>query len=76
VRISLIGRTTADGEVLRDASDVTYYLIKSGGVGLIPFFAFGTGTDNDWFRVSVGTTRMADIEPVINGLRKAISALQ
>jgi aspartate aminotransferase len=76
VRISLTGRTTADGEVLRDASDVTYYLIKSGGVGLIPFFAFGTGTDNDWFRVSVGTTRMADIEPVINGLRKAISALQ
>lgn len=75
VRISLIGRTTAEGDVLRDASDVTYYLIKTGGVGLIPFFAFGTGTDSDWFRVSVGTTRMADIEPVINGLRKAINAL-
>ena len=76
VRIGLMGKATADGTVLRNAADVTYYLINAGGVGLIPFFAFGTDTDNEWFRVSVGTTRMTDIEPVMNGLRKAITALR
>lgn len=75
-RISLIGRKTAQGTSLNDAADVTYYLIKEGGVGLIPFFAFGNSTDSDWFRVSVGTTRMSDVDNVFNGLRKAIAALK
>ncbi len=75
VRIGIIGRTTADGKLLKDAADVTYYLIEKAGVGIIPFFAFGTGRDNDWFRVSVGTTKLDMIPGVIDGIRKAIDAL-
>jgi aspartate aminotransferase len=75
VRVGIVGRTTADGEVLKDAAAVTYYLIKKAGVGIVPFFAFGSSTDNDWFRVSVGTTRMDNIEKVMNGLRHAIEEL-
>ncbi len=75
VRVGIIGRTTADGQLLKDAADVTYYLIKHAGVGIVPFFAFGTSTDNDWFRISVGTTRMEDIDAVIDGLRRAIGEL-
>lgn len=75
-RIALRGRTTAEGEVLNDAADVTYYLIEKAGVGLVPFFAFGTGRDNDWFRLSVGTTHMDMVPHVIEGIRKAIDALK
>ncbi len=75
VRIGIVGRTTAEGHVLRNASDVTYYLIQHAGVGLVPFLAFGSSDDSDWFRVSVGTTRMEDIAAVIDGIRHAIDAL-
>lgn len=75
-RIGIIGRTTPEGKVLHDAADVTYYLIENAGVGLVPFFAFGTGRHSDWFRISVGTTRMDMVPGVIDGLRKAIDALK
>jgi aspartate aminotransferase len=75
VRIGIVGRTTADGKVLANASDVTYYLIEKAGVELVPFLAFGCGTDNDWFRVSVGTTKVEEIPAVIEGLRRAMKEL-
>ncbi|MDQ3101504.1 MAG: aminotransferase class I/II-fold pyridoxal phosphate-dependent enzyme [Bacteroidota bacterium] len=76
VRIAVIGKRTREGKVLRDASDVTYYLIEKAGVGVVPFFAFGTGNDSDWFRVSVGTTHMKDIDAVVDGVRKAVGELK
>jgi aspartate aminotransferase len=76
VRVGIVGRTSADGQHLKDAADVTYYLIKHAGVGIVPFFAFGTDTDNDWFRVSVGTTRMEDVAGVIDGVRRAVGNVQ
>lgn len=76
VRIAIRGRSTAEGKLLNDAADVTGYLIEKGGVGLVPFFAFGTGHDNDWFRLSVGTTRMDMVPAVLNGIRRAIDQLQ
>lgn len=75
VRIGIIGRTTPEGKVLKDAFDATWHLIQNAGVGLVPFFAFGTGRDSDWFRISVGTTRMDMVPGVIDGIRKAIDAL-
>lgn len=75
VRIAIANRTTSDGLVLTDASAVTHYLIQKAGVGLVPFFAFGTGRDSDWFRISVGTTSMDMIPKVISGVQQAIDAL-
>lgn len=76
VRIGIIGRTAPEGHVLKDAFDATWYLIQKAGVGMVPFFAFGTGRDSDWFRISVGTTRMDMIPDVIDRIRKAIDALR
>lgn len=75
-RIAIRGRTTTGGKVLNNATDVSYYLIEKAGVGLVPFFAFGTGHENDWFRLSVGTTRMEMVPAVIAGIQQAIDALQ
>jgi aspartate aminotransferase len=76
VRIGIVGRTTADGKVLASAADVAYHLIEKAGVGLVPFLAFGCSAQNDWFRVSVGTTKVADIPAVLEGLRRAMKELQ
>ena len=76
VRIGIIGRRTSEGKVLRDAADVTYYLIEKAGVGVVPFFAFGTANNSDWFRVSVGTTRMEDVEKVVDGVRTAVMGVE
>ncbi|MBP8824129.1 MAG: aminotransferase class I/II-fold pyridoxal phosphate-dependent enzyme [Flavobacteriales bacterium] len=74
-RIAIRGRTTREGKLLNDASDIAYFLIEKAGVGIVPFFAFGTGRENDWFRLSVGTTRMEMVPAVIAGIRKAIDGL-
>ena len=72
VKIDLIGKTTADGEVLKDAKDVTMFLIREAKVGIVPFYCFGASTMNPWFRISVGTLELESISTVIDNLRKAL----
>jgi len=76
VKIDLIGRTTPDGEILKDAEDVTMYLIRAAKVGMVPFYAFGASRQNPWFRISVGTLKMEQISDVIDGMRIALSSFR
>ena len=55
---------------------MTFFLIREAKVGLVPFFAFGAGRDNPWFRVSVGTLRMEEIPAIFDNLRKALAPLR
>ena len=73
VKIDLIGKTTNDGELLKDAKDVTMFLIKYAGVGIVPFYCFGASRENPWFRISVGTLKTESISVVIDNLRAALS---
>jgi len=73
VKIDLIGKTTEDGELLKDAQDVTMFLIKQAKVGFVPFYCFGASKQNPWFRISVGTLKVEDISVVIDNLRKALT---
>lgn len=75
VRLAILGRTTAQGKPLNNAADITHHLIDQAGVGMVPFSAFGCSPRTDWFRLSVGTTRMDMVPAVITGIRKAIDAL-
>jgi aspartate aminotransferase len=72
VKIDLIGKTTKEGELLRDAQDVTMFLIKQAKVGFVPFYCFGASKQNPWFRISVGTLKVESISVVIDNLRKAL----
>ncbi|MCC6839283.1 MAG: aminotransferase class I/II-fold pyridoxal phosphate-dependent enzyme [Flavobacteriales bacterium] len=75
VRLAILGRTTAQGKLLNNAADITHHLIEQAGVGMVPFSAFGCSPRTDWFRLSVGTTRMEMVPAVIAGIRKAFDAL-
>ena len=49
------------------------WLLKEAGVALVPFSAFGALSSQAWFRLSVGTLRTEDIEPLFARLRTLLS---
>lgn len=75
VQFSLHGQKTADGKVLTTTQDVTKYILDEAQVALVPFYAFGSSTDSSWYRLSVGTCKLEDVNGVIENLRKALSKL-
>lgn len=73
VKIDLIGKTTPDGQLLKDAEDVTMWLIKQAKVGFVPFYCFGASKQSPWFRISVGTLKLDSVPVVIENLRTALN---
>lgn len=73
IKIDLIGKTTATGEVLQDAEAITMFLIKEAKVGIVPFYCFGASRQSPWFRISVGTLQIDAISTVIENLRTALN---
>ena len=73
VKIDLIGKTSPDGQMLKDAEDVTMWLIKQAKVGFVPFYCFGASKQNPWFRISVGTLKVDSVPVVIENLRTALN---
>lgn len=75
IRIDLAGKTTADGSLLKDQSDVTSYLLNEAKLAIVPFYAFGADRSSPWYRLSVGTCKVEEIPAMIDQLRKALSKL-
>ena len=75
VKVDYAGKVTPDGTVLKTSADINYYLIKAAGVALVPFSAFGTGHDVNWFRVSVGASALTEIEQLTPRIKAALEKL-
>jgi aspartate aminotransferase len=76
IRFDLKGMTTLGGTMLTNQEDVTKYLLEAAGLAIVPFSAFGAGKESPWYRLSVGTCREEDIDPMFDKLTKALEALQ
>ncbi|WP_158828740.1 pyridoxal phosphate-dependent aminotransferase [Mucilaginibacter lacusdianchii] len=76
VKADYTGKTTPEGEVLNTSADINFYLIKEAKVALVPFSAFGTDGNVNWFRASVGTSSLEDIQAMIPRIREALSKLK
>lgn len=76
LKIDYSGKTTPDGKVLKDSADINFYLIKEAGAAFVPFSAFGTGDEVNWFRASVGATPFHEIEGLIPRVKAALSKLK
>jgi aspartate aminotransferase len=70
------GYTTPAGDVLSTTPDITQYLLNAAKLAIVPFSAFGSSTDSTWYRASIGTCQLADIEGIISNLRTALSVLK
>jgi len=75
VKVDYSGKTTPDGKVLKTATDINFYLIKEAGVAFVPFSAFGTGEEVNWFRASVGASTLKDIEELVPRIKAALLKL-
>jgi aspartate aminotransferase len=75
IRISLAGKTTADGKKLETQSDVTAYLLNNAGLAVVPFYAFGAEKNSPWYRLSIGTCKKEEIDEMLAKLREALVAL-
>jgi aspartate aminotransferase len=75
VQFELRGMKTADGKILSDTPAVTRYLLEEAKLAIVPFYAFGASHDSNWYRLSVGTCKAADVEKVIVNLRNALQKL-
>jgi len=75
IKFSLHGQKTADGKVLATTKDVTKYILDEAKVAVVPFYAFGASEDSAWYRLSVGTCKMEDVDGIISNLRAALKKL-
>jgi aspartate aminotransferase len=75
VKMDLVGKTTAQGQRLDNQDDVTAYLLKEASLAIVPFYCFGAPRSSPWYRLSVGTCRLADIAPMLQKLEMALQAL-
>lgn len=75
VKLDLRGKKTAEGNVLTTMEDVNRYILNKAQIALVPFYAFGANPEMPWFRLSVGTCDVSDIDMIISNLRNALSKL-
>lgn len=77
VKIDLIGKmNTRTEKPFSSSKEVTQFLIQEGGIALVPFYAFGAPLTSPWYRISVGCTKLEDIEPFIGSLKRVIDAVK
>ena len=67
---------SGDGKKLETQSDVTSYILREAKLAVVPFYCFGASDHSPWYRLSVGTCRLDEIEPVFQQLEKAMAKLQ
>jgi aspartate aminotransferase len=70
-----VGKRTPSGQTIATIEDIRTYLLSEARMAVIPFHAFGSGADVDWFRLSVGAVSKKDIEDMFPRLRRALEAL-
>lgn len=75
IQLNLKGKTTAEGQVLSTQSDVTSYILGEAKLAVVPFSAFGAGSDSAWYRLSVGTCKKEEIAEMLEKLESALAKL-
>lgn len=75
VQLNYIGKSTPDGQVIADSSDLVFYLIEEAGIALVPFSAFGNSRNMPWFRASAGGVSLDEIKDMLPRLESALKKL-
>lgn len=74
-QFSLHGMKTENGQVLETTKDVTRYILDEAKIAIVPFYAFGTSPDSSWYRLSVGTCKLEEIDAIMSSLEAALKKL-
>lgn len=75
IQIDYAGKTTADGKLLATQADVTSYILDEAKLAIVPFYCFGSSTNSNWYRLSVGTCKKEEISEMLGALKTALGKL-
>lgn len=75
IQMDLVGKTTAESQLLETQADVTDYLLSEAKLAIVPFYAFGASRSSNWYRLSVGTCKKEEIDEMLGKLREALEKL-
>jgi aspartate aminotransferase len=74
VKFDLKGRSVG-GRRLTDQAAVTSYILDEAKLAVVPFHAFGSSSEEPWYRLSVGTVKIEDIHEMFQRLREALQRI-
>lgn len=76
VQLNLQGLTTKEDEKLKNTQDITKFILDDAKIAMVPFSSFGAPKNSTWYRLSVGTTTMEDINGFFVNLRNSLASLK
>lgn len=76
IQFSLTGYITQEGKNICSVKEATKYLLDEAKLAIVPFYAFGLPETSDWYRVSVGTCKLEEVEFIIQSIRRALTGLK
>jgi aspartate aminotransferase len=74
VKLDYAGKSI-DGKTLETQADVTNYILDQAKLAIVPFYAFGSGRNSPWYRLSVGACNDAEIGEMLAKLEAALVKL-
>jgi aspartate aminotransferase len=76
IKVDITGKTTFEGKLLETQDDVTGYLLDEARLAVVPFYAFGAPRNSAWYRLSIGTCKLEEINEMIGELKSALQKLR
>jgi aspartate aminotransferase len=74
VQINLVGKQV-NGKIIESQNEVTAFILNEAKLALVPFFAFGTNEESNWYRISVGCVKKEEIAEMFQKLKSALDKL-
>lgn len=74
VKLDLKGKSF-EGKILDTQNAVTDFILDQAKLAVVPFSAFGADKESPWYRISVGTCKVEDIDAFIKQLEFALQKL-
>lgn len=75
IKIDLKGLSYKD-KTFTTQEAVTQFLMDEVGIALVPFYCFGADKESPWYRISVGTARMEDLDKVFQKMETVFAQLK
>jgi aspartate aminotransferase len=75
VSFNLYNQKTTEGKILETTKDITRYLLDEAKLAIVPFSAFGTSANSNWYRLSIGTCKLQDVSDALHKLEEALKKL-
>ncbi|MEO7210484.1 MAG: aminotransferase class I/II-fold pyridoxal phosphate-dependent enzyme [Chitinophagaceae bacterium] len=74
IKLDLVGKKAGDKK-LETQRDVTSYILDEAKLAVVPFYAFGADEHSPWYRLSVGTCKLEDLNGLFSKLEAALGKL-